>query len=75
MAQQQQEKLRIIPLGGVDEFGKNITVVEYGEDMLVVDCGSIFPKEDMLGVDLVIPDVTYHPEQGPHPRHASDPRP
>ena len=40
-------------------FGKNITVVEYGEDMLVVDCGSIFPKEDMLGVDLVIPDVTY----------------
>ena len=58
-AQQQQEKLRIIPLGGVDEFGKNITVVEYGEDMLVVDCGSIFPKEDMLGVDLVIPDVTY----------------
>ena len=58
-AQQQEEKLRIIPLGGVDEFGKNITVVEYGEDMLVVDCGSIFPKEDMLGVDLVIPDVTY----------------
>ncbi len=52
-------KLKIIPLGGVDEFGKNITVVEYGEDMLVVDCGSIFPKEDMLGVDLVIPDVTY----------------
>ena len=54
-----EQKLRIIPLGGVDEFGKNITVVEYGEDMLVVDCGSIFPKEDMLGVDLVIPDVTY----------------
>ncbi len=53
------QKIRIIPLGGVDEFGKNITVVEYGEDMLVVDCGSIFPKEDMLGVDLVIPDVTY----------------
>ena len=53
------QKLRIIPLGGVDEFGKNITVVEYGDDMLVVDCGSIFPKEDMLGVDLVIPDVTY----------------
>ena len=53
------QKLRIIPLGGVDEFGKNITVVEYGEDMLVIDCGSIFPKEDMLGVDLVIPDVTY----------------
>lgn len=45
-----EHKIRIIPLGGVDEFGKNITVVEYGEDMLVVDCGSIFPKEDMLGV-------------------------
>lgn len=56
---QAQEKVRIIPLGGVDEFGKNITAIEYGEDMLVVDCGSIFPKEDMLGVDLVIPDVTY----------------
>ena len=54
-----EQKLRIIPLGGVDEFGKNITVVECGEDMVVVDCGSIFPKEDMLGVDLVIPDVTY----------------
>ena len=50
-----EHKIRIIPLGGVDEFGKNITVVEYGEDMLVVDCGSIFPKEDMLGIDLVIP--------------------
>ncbi len=54
-----EPKLRIIPLGGVDEFGKNITVIEYGDDILVVDCGSIFPKEDMLGVDLVIPDVTY----------------
>ena len=54
-----EPKLRIIPLGGVDEFGKNITVLEHGDDILVVDCGSIFPKEDMLGVDLVIPDVTY----------------
>ncbi len=52
-------KLKIIPLGGVDEIGKNITVLEYGEDIIVVDCGSIFPKEDMLGIDLVIPDVTY----------------
>ncbi len=54
-----ESKLKIIPLGGVDEFGKNITVIEYEDDMLVVDCGSIFPKEDMLGVDLVIPDVSY----------------
>ncbi len=59
MTEIEQPKLRVIPLGGVDEFGKNITVIECGEDMLVVDCGSIFPEADMLGVDLVIPDVTY----------------
>ncbi len=52
-------KLRIISLGGVDEIGKNMTVFEYGNDIIVVDCGSVFPKEDMLGVDLVIPDITY----------------
>lgn len=52
-------KLRIIPLGGIDEFGKNITVFEYGKDIIVVDCGSMFPKDDMLGIDLVIPDVSY----------------
>ena len=52
-------KLKIIPLGGVEEIGKNIYVIEYADDILVVDCGSIFPKEDMLGIDLVIPDVTY----------------
>lgn len=55
----QKEKLRIVSLGGVDEIGKNMYVLEYGEDIIVVDCGSIFPKEDMLGVDLVIPDITY----------------
>ncbi len=52
-------KLRIISLGGVDEIGKNMTAFEYENDIIVVDCGSVFPKEDMLGVDLVIPDVSY----------------
>ena len=53
-------KLRIIPLGGLNEVGKNMTVVEYGEDILIVDCGIGFPDEDeMPGIDLVIPDVTY----------------
>ena len=48
-------KLRIVSLGGVDEIGKNMTVFEYEDDIVVVDCGSIFPKEDMLGIDLVNP--------------------
>lgn len=55
----QSPKLRIIPLGGVDEIGKNMTAFEYEDDILVVDCGSIFPSDDMLGIDLVIPDVSY----------------
>lgn len=52
-------KLRIIPLGGVDGIGMNITVFEYGDDIIVVDCGVSFPENDMLGVDLVIPDTSY----------------
>lgn len=51
--------LRIIPLGGLGEIGKNITVYETDQDMLIVDCGLAFPDEDLLGVDLVIPDFTY----------------
>ncbi len=54
-----KNKLRIIPLGGVEEIGKNMTAVEYGNDIIVIDCGSMFPKEDLYGIDLVIPDVTY----------------
>ena len=53
------EKLKIIPLGGLDEIGKNITALEYGKDMIVVDCGVGFPDEEMYGVDLVIPDFSY----------------
>ena len=52
-------KLKIIPLGGLHEIGKNITVFEYENEMIVVDCGLSFPEDDMLGIDLVIPDITY----------------
>ena len=52
-------KLRIIPLGGLHEVGKNMTVFEYENDIFILDCGLAFPEDDMLGVDLVIPDITY----------------
>ena len=54
-----QNNVRIIPLGGIGEVGKNMTVIECGEDMIVIDCGLCFPREDMLGVDYVIPDISY----------------
>lgn len=59
MQKKEKSKLRIIPLGGLNEIGKNLTVLEYGEDILIVDCGLGFPDEDMLGIDLVIPDISY----------------
>ena len=54
-----KSKLKIIPLGGLHEVGKNITVFEYEDEIVIVDCGLSFPEDDMLGIDLVIPDITY----------------
>ncbi|MCL2617062.1 MAG: ribonuclease J [Defluviitaleaceae bacterium] len=54
-----KSKLRVISLGGLQEIGKNITVLEYGNDIIAVDCGVAFPEDDMLGIDLVIPDFSY----------------
>ncbi|MBQ3815551.1 MAG: ribonuclease J [Clostridia bacterium] len=55
----QTSKLRVMMLGGLNEIGKNLAVLEYEDDMIIIDCGLAFPDEDMLGVDLVIPDYTY----------------
>ena len=52
-------KLKVISLGGLQEIGKNITVFEYDNDIIIVDCGLAFPEDDMLGIDLVIPDISY----------------
>ena len=57
--QKQNSKLKIIPLGGLEQIGMNITAFEYEDSIIVVDCGLSFPEDDMLGIDLVIPDVTY----------------
>ena len=59
MKREQNSKLKIIPLGGLEQIGMNITAFEYEDSIVVVDCGLAFPEDDMLGIDLVIPDITY----------------
>ena len=54
----EKAKVKIIPLGGVNEIGKNLTAIEYKNDIVVIDCGLKFPDEDMFGIDLVIPDIS-----------------
>ena len=55
---QKSKKIKITPLGGLLEIGKNLTVFEYGSDIVILDCGLAFPDDDMLGVDMVIPEWT-----------------
>ena len=59
MKSDHKSKLKIIPLGGLEQIGMNITAFEYEDSIVVVDCGLAFPEDDMLGIDLVIPDITY----------------
>ncbi len=56
---QSSSKLKIIPIGGLEQIGMNITAFEYEDSIIVVDCGLAFPEDDMLGIDLVIPDISY----------------
>ena len=59
MAKGQQKKISIIPLGGLGEIGKNMTAFRYGEEIILVDAGLAFPDDEMLGIDLVIPNFSY----------------
>ncbi|MEL7597512.1 MAG: MBL fold metallo-hydrolase, partial [Clostridiaceae bacterium] len=55
----EKDKIKIIPLGGLNEVGKNLTAIEYKNEIVVIDCGLTFPDDEMLGIDVVIPDVGY----------------
>src|SRR5690242_20424523 len=61
-------KLHVIPLGGLGEFGMNMTAIRYADDIIVLDCGMMFPEAELLGVDLVMPDLTYLEEDREHVR-------
>jgi ribonuclease J len=61
-------KLQVIPLGGLGEFGMNMSAIRYGEDIIVIDCGMMFPEAELLGVDLVMPDLTFLKENAAHIR-------
>ena len=55
----ERAKVKIIPLGGISEIGKNLTAIEYKEDIVIIECGLKFPDNDMYGIDIVIPDISY----------------
>ena len=70
-----ENKLKIIPLGGLGEFGMNCLALRWEDDIIVIDAGLMFPETELLGVDIVVPDITYLIENGCRPRHHSHPRP
>ena len=67
--------ISLVPLGGLGEIGRNLMAIECGEDIVVVDCGLMFPEQEMLGIDLVIPDITWlHGARAAGARHRAHPR-
>ncbi len=70
-----QDKLRMIPLGGLGEFGMNCMALRWQDDILVIDAGLMFPEEELLGVDIVVPDISYLTRTAPRSRHPAHARP